>query len=85
MACGVPCVVTDVGESRNIVGDYGWVVQPREPRELATVLMDIFDQPRGLLKKMGTDARARINDYYNIKSIEQDYEHLYFSRVEDIQ
>ena len=35
MSCGVPCVVTDVGDSRRLVGDRGIVVAPRDSAALA--------------------------------------------------
>jgi glycosyltransferase involved in cell wall biosynthesis len=38
MATGVPCVVTDVGDSARIVGKHGWVCRPGDSDALARAM-----------------------------------------------
>jgi glycosyltransferase involved in cell wall biosynthesis len=44
MACGKPCVVTDVGDSASIVGNQGIVVPPSDPQALKTAVMQLIGE-----------------------------------------
>jgi glycosyltransferase involved in cell wall biosynthesis len=55
MACGVPCVVTDVGDAMKIVGDLGIVVPPSNPAMLANGL-------KTMLEKLSCINRLEIRD-----------------------
>jgi glycosyltransferase involved in cell wall biosynthesis len=45
MACGVPCVVTRVGDSAHIVGDQGVAVSAESPQALVAGWREILQQP----------------------------------------
>ena len=65
MACGVHCVVTDVGDSAIIVGETGVIVNPEDPQALAdgwASMLKRLNDKSYLIKKM---ARARIVSHYN--------------------
>src|SRR5205807_1911227 len=42
MACGVPAVVTDVGDNRVLVGDTGRVVRKGDASQLAAAMIDVL-------------------------------------------
>jgi glycosyltransferase involved in cell wall biosynthesis len=77
MACGVPCVVTNVGDASYIVGDTGRVVPARDHEALAgawSEMIDIGDEGRAAL---GRAARSRVSELFPVKSIVRCYEDLY--------
>jgi glycosyltransferase involved in cell wall biosynthesis len=45
MACGAPCVTTDVGDSAVAVGELGAVVPRRDPEALAGAILTALDAP----------------------------------------
>jgi glycosyltransferase involved in cell wall biosynthesis len=77
MACGVPCVVTDVGESRTIVDDTGAVVPPRDSRDLAAAITRLLHLDPASRRNLGTAARSRIVANFSIQSAVERYQDLY--------
>jgi glycosyltransferase involved in cell wall biosynthesis len=68
MACGVPCVVTDVGDSALVVGDTGVVVPPRNPERLAAGLAALADRMKQN-PALGTAARERIESRLSMSAL----------------
>ncbi len=62
MACGVPCVATDVGDSAFIVGDTGEIVPPRNPRALAVAIVSSLQRDR---REVGQRSRTRIIENFS--------------------
>lgn len=81
MACGVPCVVTNVGDSAFIVGDTGRVVPRGDARALAGAWEDLLSMSDTEREMLGASARARIAEKFNVREIVKRYERLYESLV----
>ncbi len=77
MSCGVPCVVTDVGDSATIIADSGVVVPPGNPGILAKALMLLLqlDDREFVLKRIS--ARARIENVFGMNAAGQAFEDVY--------
>jgi len=79
MSCGVPCVVTDVGDSSWIVGNTGRVVPSRNPEALANAWKELFDLDSETRETLGKAARKRIIECFAMDSFVNKYEELYES------
>ncbi len=74
MACGVYCVVTDVGDAAYIVGDAGVVVPPEQSEALArgieTALREVASRGR---ERAGEAGRARVLENFDLARMVQSY------------
>jgi glycosyltransferase involved in cell wall biosynthesis len=78
MACGTPCVVTDVGDARHIVGDTGWVAQPQDSGALADAIEAALGElRRGSLKERAESCRARIVRDFSLARMGAEYAALW--------
>jgi len=77
MACGVPCVVTDVGDAAWVVGDTGVVVPARDPEALAQGLGLLLTAPARTRAELGHRGRRRIMEHFTLPAITRQYADLY--------
>lgn len=81
MACGVPCVVTNVGDLPRIIGDTGICVPPRDHIEIASALEKMVLLPSSARQSLGIKARQRIQEHYELSNMTHKYETLWVSLV----
>lgn len=76
MACGTPCVATDVGDAGLIVGDTGWVVPPRNAEALADAieqaLLEMQNNPEAWQQRK-LACRQRIEENFSIGTMIEKY------------
>ena len=83
MACEVPCVATDVGDSAYIVGDTGTIVAPRDPLALADAWEAMIAPGPEHLRRMGNAARERVEQKFALRQVVREYEGLYEAIVNE--
>lgn len=76
MACGIPCVATDVGDCRSIIGETGRVVAG-DAVALASAWEEVLALPVQERQRLGAAARERICLAYSIGGVVRSYEGLY--------
>jgi glycosyltransferase involved in cell wall biosynthesis len=77
LACGVPCVATDVGDSARIVGDCGSVVPVRSPEALARGILSLARLEPAQRQALGARGRGRVSQDYSLEAVARRYEHYY--------
>lgn len=77
MSCGVPCVVTDVGDAARIVGETGIVVPPKNPAALTEAWREMLDLGSEGRRRLGMVARERVKKQFSLSQVVDRYQELY--------
>lgn len=82
MSCRIPCVVTDAGDSAELIGDTGIVVPVKSPERLAAGTLEMIRMGVEKRRALGDSARERIRLNYSMEQAAQQYADLYRSVYE---
>ncbi len=77
MLQGTPCIVTDVGDAAEIVGDTGWVVAPNDVDALASAMLQAANITPEQRQQRGAAARERIINNYGIDKMVTGFEEVW--------
>jgi glycosyltransferase involved in cell wall biosynthesis len=66
MACGTPCVVTDVGDSASVVADCGIVVPQSSPEALSDAVLSLLALESEQRRLLGMQGRKRIAEHFSV-------------------
>lgn len=79
MACGVPSIVTDVGDCPYLVGDTGRVVNAESPEALAEAMFELASLPREVRASLGGRARVRVMEEFSLERVTSQFAGVYES------
>jgi glycosyltransferase involved in cell wall biosynthesis len=81
MACGTPCIATDVGIAREIVGDTGWVIPHSDSAMLQKALLEACgsSQDGAAWAHRGARARSRVAARYGLPRMVDEYRAIWTS------
>lgn len=83
MACGTPCISTDVGDAAAIICDTGWIVPTRDPQAMADAIgkaLEELNGPGWATRRDG--ARRRIESRFSIGQMVENYRAVWFGQLE---
>ena len=83
MACGLPCVTTNVGDAANIVRDTGIIVPPGDHIALADAIFEMLEKHEDELAYLKYKARKHVEQNFSIENVVGMYQKLYKSLLKN--
>jgi len=83
MACGLPVIGTDIGDTRDVIGDAGRIVPCGDAVRLAAEIESLSALGHARRREFGDSARERIRTAYSIESVAARYGRLYHEIVSE--
>ncbi len=80
MACGTPCVATDVGDSASIIGNTGWIASAQKSDTIAEAMIKAFEEKhsnKNLWLQRKKDCRKRIVENFSIEKMIKRYKKVW--------
>lgn len=82
LACGRPCVTTDVGDAAMIVEGFGRVVPPCDPASLAAALVELAEAGEPARHALGLAGRRSILERFDIRNVAEQHVDLWNRAIE---
>jgi len=79
MACGIPCVITDIEGPVSLLGGFGWVVPIGDEDALCKAWQEVYDTPKELIEKRIEGAKRRIEGHFSLPLMVMTYHKLFLS------
>lgn len=85
MACGVPCVTTNVGDSAMVVGEAGRVTPPLDLAALSSAISEVLALDSQDRAALGCAARKRVEEHFALPRVVDRFESLYDEVTNDVR
>ena len=79
MATELPCVVTDIGDAKLMIGDTGVAIPPKNPRALAEAIGRLISEGELKRRRRGRRARAIVLEKYGFERFLNQYVRLSYA------
>ncbi len=82
MSCEVPCLSTEIGDSRKIIGDTGWVIKQNDKEMFCDAVLKIFEMKSNFLEKwekVRSNCRLRVVSNFSQDKMIKNYNKLFLN------